>query len=60
MPNPQQIREERIQELVDSFDKCPEFVDSIVRVARAKFPLVRDPTNSDYAAAAYRILKDKK
>lgn len=60
MPNPQQIREQRIQELVDSFDSCPEFVDSIIRVARAKFPLVRDQTIYDYGAAAYRILKDKK
>ena len=60
MPNPQQIREQRIQELVDSFDSCPEFVDNIVRVAQAKFPLVREQTIHDYAATAFRILKDKK
>lgn len=57
MPNAQQIREERIQLLVNAFKKCPEFVDPIILKARQLFPFVREQTIKDYAATAWRILR---
>lgn len=57
MPNPTQIRERRINELLHSFDKTPEFIDIVILRANVLFPLVRYKTRHDYAEAVWSIMK---
>jgi len=60
MPNPSQIRNQRIDELVEAFQGIDiDKIDVILAFAFERFPAMRPQTVKSYAVAAFRILKRK-
>jgi len=61
MPSPTQIRNQRIEELVEAFQGIDiDKIDVILAFAFERFSAVRPQTVKSYAVAAFRILKRKK
>jgi len=60
MPNPTQIRNQRIEELIQRFQSFNiDTIDTILAYAFERFPAVRPQTVKSYAVAAFRILRRK-
>ena len=60
MPSPTQMRNQRIEELVDAFQGLGiDKIDVILAFAFERFPAIRPQTVKSYAVAAFAILKRK-
>lgn len=61
MPTPTQIREQRINKLVETFkNRNISTIDDIYKTALNLFPTTRKETVKEYAETALRILQTKK
>ena len=61
MPNPEQVRQQRIEELFADFNgKNVAVIDTIIRRAFAKYPFLKERTAREYAEAVLRMLEAKK
>ena len=61
MPSPEQVRQQRIEELFADFNsKSVAVIDPIIHRAFEKYPFLKARTAREYAEAVLRMLEAKK
>lgn len=61
MPSPEQVRQQRIEELFAEFNgKNMTLIDPIIRRASEKYPFLKERTKREYAEAVLWLLEAKK
>lgn len=61
MPTPEQVRQQRLEELFKEFNgKGTVLIDNIFKRALEKYPFMREEKAKEYAIAVLRMLKAKK